>query len=295
MVSLKLGTIGWTFNNVKLEEKTIDALNKSIKWFNNNKLTINLSKTKIINFNHNHNSDILINNNAIEFINNNNMTNNSFKFLGFTITEKLDFHQHKIKLIQKLNSCIYILRKIKHIFPTSTKLLIYHSLFGSHINYGLVAWSTNDKSLNRIYKLQKKAIRLVGGYKYNSHSEHIFKKLKILKIKDEVTLSRLLLAHSIKHKTGPCITSNLMIQTQQHQRLRRNLNNFIINNSNKNSLLNYIIPNNWNELEESKKLITSKKRFKNEIKKQLLNNYTANKKCGKRNCYICKWNPDSSA
>lgn len=274
-------------NQNSLNNNTKCSINKTINWFNINKLTINSSKTKCIKFFHNHDQDISIKNTQIEVIHSQNIKNKSFKFLGFHINEKLDFKDHKLIIIQKLNYAIHLLRRLKNTFPSSTKLLIYHSTFTCHINYGIVAWSRDNKLLERIFILQKKAIRLIANAKYNSHTEHLFKRFNILKLHDLIEFNRLLLAHSIKYKYCPRAICDIIDVVQPHNRLRRNLNNFIENNNLKNSLFQYIIPNTWNKIKEDFKLITNHIKFKKTIKKDLISKYSNSPNCGRRLCYVC--------
>ena len=58
---------------------------------------------------------------------------------------------------------------------------MYKSLITPHLNYGLLLWG-NRRS--RVNILQKKAIRVVNFSPYISHSEPIFKNLKLLNMDD---------------------------------------------------------------------------------------------------------------
>ena len=51
----------------------------------------------------------------------------------------------------------------------------------AHINYGLLVWGVDT---DIIFKLQKKAVRIITGTYYIAHSEPIFKSLELLKIYD---------------------------------------------------------------------------------------------------------------
>ena len=66
---------------------------------------------------------------------------------------------------------------------------IYSSLIESHINYCLVLWGTN---YDRIFKLKKKAVRIISFAHYKSHTSPLFKSLGILNIKDMYNMGFLL-------------------------------------------------------------------------------------------------------
>ena len=81
----------------------------------------------------------------------------------------------------KLLKVIGILNRLKHVYPQNALLSIYHFLFASHLNYGLLLCGTH---VYRVSKLQKKAVRIMSNSKYLAHSEPLLKTLKLLKIGD---------------------------------------------------------------------------------------------------------------
>ena len=79
-----------------------------------------------------------------------------------------------------------ILNKIKLFLPSRILKTIYSSLILFQLNYGILVWGQNYK---RIFKLQKRVMRIITCSKYNAHSEPLFKELKLLKLEDIRKLS----------------------------------------------------------------------------------------------------------
>ena len=65
------------------------------------------------------------------------------------------------------------------------------------MTYGCQIWGLNKKSQNfkSIAKLQKRAIRLMSFSSYDAHTEPLFKRYGILKLKDQITLLNCLFIH----------------------------------------------------------------------------------------------------
>ena len=60
--------------------------------------------------------------------------------------------------------------------------MIYFALVAPYLNHGILAWgSASNSHLDRLFKLQKRAIRLINHSSFYAHTEPIFKDLKILK------------------------------------------------------------------------------------------------------------------
>ena len=67
--------------------------------------------------------------------------------------------------------------------------MLYHSFFYSHLIYGITLWGFASKNkLNRIIKLQKKALRAIEGAGYTAQTDPIAKNLKILKFDQVLSL-----------------------------------------------------------------------------------------------------------
>ena len=84
--------------------------------------------------------------------------------------------------------------------PVFVKLLLYNSLVLSDINYCILAWGYASGRLERILK---KCIRVVSNSKYNAHTEPLYKKLELLKLKDILVLIELKFYYKYKHQHLP--------------------------------------------------------------------------------------------
>ena len=81
--------------------------------------------------------------------------------------------------------------------------IIYNSLFVSNINYCITAWGVNLSHGYRLIKLQKKVIRCIAQFKYNSHTSPLFKNLSVLKIVDVYKMACLKLFYKFKQANVP--------------------------------------------------------------------------------------------
>ena len=86
------------------------------------------------------------------------------KFLGVTIDSKLSWIPHINNLHKKLKSASGIIRKIRHYIPKAQHKSIYHTLFESHMTYGISVWGGIAKThLDKLFRTQKHCIRLLFG------------------------------------------------------------------------------------------------------------------------------------
>ena len=86
---------------------------------------------------------------------------------------------------------------MKNLSDASVLKSIYFSLFQSHETYGLVAWGSSPKCLNRVYLSQKRAIRAISGLDFNDPTSASFKSLRILKIFDLYILLYIILENGV--------------------------------------------------------------------------------------------------
>ena len=176
------GTVG---QNQLIETNINIELAKINDWLKINKLSLNINKTKFMIF-HNSRQQITIPNISIddvliEYVHN-------FNFLGLHFNEHMSWKTHINHISNMISRSIGALNKLKYILPPSIKIMIYNALILPRINYGLLVWGYENE---KIFKLQKKAIRLISLAKYNAHTEPLFKTLNLLKINDIFTSSQL--------------------------------------------------------------------------------------------------------
>ena len=179
---------------------TETAINRELQkinlWLLRNKLTLNVDKTKFMIFHKRKkvpNLSIALNNIAITKV-------DTFNYLGILLDSNLSWKSHTDMLVLKISTLIGVLHRVKKYFPKSILLTIYKSLITPHLNYGLLLWG-NRRS--RVNILQKKAIRVVNFSPYISHSEPIFKNLKLLNMDDLFTLKKFKFLHKLAHNTLP--------------------------------------------------------------------------------------------
>ncbi len=104
----------------------------------------------------------------------------------------------------------YQINKVKNILPLSALKTLYYSLIHSHLTYCTSIYScTTKKKLEKLAKIQKKAIRIITKSVYNAPTANIFSDLKILPLDKLILQSNLSLMHSIHHEYAPVALLNL--------------------------------------------------------------------------------------
>jgi hypothetical protein len=72
-----------------------------------------------------------------------------------------------------------MLRNIKPFVTTNILKIIYYSHFQSVMIYGLMYWG-NSSSVDRVFRMQKRAVQLMMGSSYRESWRDLFKELGIL-------------------------------------------------------------------------------------------------------------------
>jgi hypothetical protein len=153
------------------ESKAHAAMQELEKWFHANKLILNSDKSTSLSF-----SWIKSHDNQI-----NPPLNRSthLKFLGTIIDEQLTWNQHIKYLRKKLTTAYFALKKIAVLTNQQTVKIVYHAYFESVMRFGLIFWG-NSKYAQKIFTLQKKAVRCITNSKRRHSAKPIFKTLDIL-------------------------------------------------------------------------------------------------------------------
>ena len=175
-----------------------DDMERIVKWFQVNKLTLNIEKTVCLLFQKQGQSreiTIKVDNITIQ-------NTKETKFLGIWLDEHLKWTTHIQKLILKLTRNTNLLKYNQNLMPTITKKLVYHSHIASHIQYGLLLWGNNatESQLNKLQKVQNKCLKYLLP---NENPITAGKKLNILNIRNMLKLVNLKFGYKLANKLLP--------------------------------------------------------------------------------------------
>lgn len=147
-----------------VKSKIDEVLPKIVQWFSNNKLIINLEKTKAINFRSCRAVDfkpqIHLNDVNIAYV-------DHVKFLGLKVDQFMKWKYQIENVQKKLASSYYLLKSLKAKLDKATLKLVYYANFHSHLSYGICFWG-NATGWKDIFVMQKKAVRIINGKERNS-------------------------------------------------------------------------------------------------------------------------------
>ena len=274
----------------KLIKTVNDDLLKISNWFNKNKLSINTDKTKYMIFSEIERRDLP----QVSIILNDKFISNTdcIKFLGVYIQSDLKWNKHCEIKARKIAQAVSAMVRLKNILPSSALLTIYRSLIESHLNYSNLAWGSSiKKATDRLVILQKKAVRLIVKAKYNSHTEPIFRSLKILKLTDLIRLNAIKLGWKAFNKKLPQYYAErlpIIEEINTTTRETRQKNDFYIfpyTRTIEQTSINHSVGVPWNTLSnklKNKRLLTYKT-FQSHVKELIIAEYTFT--CDDRDCH----------
>ena len=112
-------------------------------------------------------------------------------FLGLTLDSTLSWKTPIDQPSSKLNTKCYAIRSLKSVISTKKLRIINFSYVHSIMPYGIIFWGNSPHSSN-IFKLQKRALRLIMNVDNRVACCELFKKLNILPQHSQYILSLLL-------------------------------------------------------------------------------------------------------
>jgi hypothetical protein len=103
------------------------------------------------------------------------------KVLGIRIDSCLTWKNHVQQVISKLSAACYAVRMMYHIMNTDTLRMIYFGYFHSVMEYEMIFWG-NSASVDKVFKLQKRMVRIMAGVGSRCSCRGLLKRLDILPV-----------------------------------------------------------------------------------------------------------------
>ena len=108
-----------------------------------------------------------------------------------TLDSHLNFTERIDDLCKKVAQRIAVLKKIKRNLRLAERTLFFNALIKPIMLYGSCAWTTaTEENVKRVFKLQKRAARVILDANIRDRSKDLFRRLDWLPFKDEVNLQR---------------------------------------------------------------------------------------------------------
>ena len=142
-----------------LQSKLNADLAAITSWLHNNKLTLNVTKSK---FMVNGGRDKLSQFNDIALVANNDQLENvtKFKYLGVIINQHLTWHDHIEQLQSKIAKKLGVLKRIKHLLPVYARRIYVSTMVIPILEYASIVWGdkNNKVLMDSIQVLQIKQL-----------------------------------------------------------------------------------------------------------------------------------------
>jgi len=265
----------------------IDVINKELEevtqWFKANKLSVNAGKTNYMLMGTRHGNSKYVTSSAdknitIELDNTKLQRVNSTKFLGVIIDENLTWKNHIDGISKTIARNIGVLNKLKHSIPERILYSLYCTLILPYVNYSVLVWGNTYQSyMDKIFKLQKWAVRTVSNSHYRSHSAPLFQRFNILNVYDTYKLEVSVFMFRHSRNQLPSTFKNFFIkQIESHDYNTRNSDDYILTRNKKvfsDQTVRTSGPLMWKSLDQNLKMSASIKQFRSQFKRYLLSQY----------------------
>ena len=203
----------YTHKNIKELFKVMNLELINIQqWFNANKLSLNVLKTKYSFFPLEKRSNSITSSQCLPDLEINNVSierEEVMKFLGVFLDENMTWKNHISCVESKISKNLGILYKARSLLNKERMKQLYFSFVHSYLNYGNIAWaSTNKTKLKTLLRKQKHGVRIIYFEDKFTHAKPLLQDLGALNIYQLNIFQTLLFMHKTKNNNIPNIFLN---------------------------------------------------------------------------------------
>ena len=174
------------------------------------------------------------------------------KYLGVVIDQHLDWAKHIECIGKKISKDIYLMKRIRPYITQQTALIFYKAVIQSRFDYCSAIWGNAGKgSLDKLQKLQNRALRSVLKVDWSFSSSDLFRVLKVDNLSDRRDKHVLHMMYTIAHEMTPGEFLKYFAPKEYHYGLRNARKCFEIpkpRTNFKKRALSYRGIKNWNKI-----------------------------------------------
>ena len=269
----------------KTKDEVENIVNTELKkihtWFCNNKLTLHPGKSRFMVHSRDKLMNLSIGEHPIERVGYG-LQEESVKFLGVYLDEKLDWKIHCKKVQDKIGKGNYLLWRHKKVLTKATRKIIYESFVRCHLTYCLSIWGSAGVKNTELNKTLKKIIRKLGPR--IRHTDKRLLDYDIISLEDELKLTEKKIIWKWNKKELPKGIGTLLKEKQDlNLRNRR----FEMHRKWKKTSIAYRLGKRATEEVAALAKYKTSKSLSKDFKKCTMENLSS-KRCLVRNCYICR-------
>lgn len=162
----------------QLEQKIFTEGSYLLQWLKENSLCVNESKTQLIDFAIRKNPirgslNILVGDMEIS-------PTDGTEYLGLVLESNLRFSGHVDKVSKTLSSSIFLLSRLACYQNSELLLTAYYGCFYPHLSYAVPIWGFENANTQYIFRLQKRALRIVFRLGKNQSCRTVFRENQVL-------------------------------------------------------------------------------------------------------------------
>ena len=186
-------------NLTSLQASINNELSNVNSWLCANKLSLNIEKNSFVIF-HPPQRKVTFNFH-LTFNGKQPQQDSCIKYLGILMDTNLSWKPQIACIVKKIQISVGILSKLRHYLNIDILTNLYYSLIHPFLTCGIIIWgNTYSTTLQPLYILQKKAVRIMTFSSIDEHSTPLFRLLVIMKFSDLVTLHVALFMHKFHNK-----------------------------------------------------------------------------------------------
>ena len=196
----------------------------------------------------------------------------SYKCLGITLDQHLDYSLHLKELSRKINYGLQIIRRVRSFLPTESLISIGNSVVLSHLDYcSPLLYNMSANQIIVQLKLQKQCARAIFSRNRQSRSKPLFISLNWLPIHQRIEFACAVLMFKILNGLAPPYMSSLFTHAKSvhSHNTRFAASNSLHNSRQHHKSFSYYGMKIWNslpmEIRASKTVEVFKRKYKEHL------------------------------
>ena len=257
-----------------ITSRLTEAAHQLTTWLKRNRLVLNVKKTKLLLIGSSRKLNELKESPRVTVYDQEIECVDSAKILGVVIDSNLNFHKHVDSIFKTASSKLYVIRRLKPFVPLSELSILFNALVMPHLLYCSSVWCHRNKAnVDKLFKVQKRAARLITNSAWDTDSSHLLNYLKWTPLPQRYVMNDLIMLFKCKHNLVPEYLCNgiNVFQSNNGYSTRQSENGTMILPVCKTEMYRksffFMAPKLWNNLDNEIKKLTSLRSFKRNLMK----------------------------